>query len=82
MHYEGPFVNSAQCGALHTEYFKTYHGPEVLDILPVPDTGAKMITLAPEVSGGVELIRELKARGWVVSIGHTRAGLDILDAAL
>src|SRR6185503_2067764 len=21
LHYEGPFVNTAQCGALHTEYF-------------------------------------------------------------
>src|SRR5690348_6505074 len=24
VHYEGPFVNTAQCGALHTEFFKTY----------------------------------------------------------
>src|SRR5688572_5864651 len=23
VHYEGPFVNSAQCGALHTEYFRS-----------------------------------------------------------
>lgn len=82
VHYEGPFVNAAQCGALHTEYFKTYQSPAVLDTLPLPDTGAKMITLAPEVSGGVELIRELKARGWVVSIGHTRASLETLDQAL
>ena len=29
VHYEGPFVNSAQCGALHTEYFKTYSGPKI-----------------------------------------------------
>jgi N-acetylglucosamine-6-phosphate deacetylase len=27
IHYEGPFVNSAQCGALHTNYFKAYSGP-------------------------------------------------------
>ena len=81
VHYEGPFVNAAQCGALHTEYFKTFHGPEILDTLPLPRNGAKMITLAPEVSGGVELIRELKARGWVISIGHTRASLETLDQA-
>ena len=41
-----------------------------------------MITLAPEVEGGVELVRELTARGWVVSIGHTRASLETLDQAL
>jgi len=89
VHYEGPFVNSAQCGALHTEYFKTYSGPADVDSLPLPaDAGdlrggaVCMITLAPEVGGGIELIRELESRGWVISIGHTRASLDVLDQAL
>ncbi|HSE16189.1 MAG TPA: N-acetylglucosamine-6-phosphate deacetylase [Pyrinomonadaceae bacterium] len=81
LHYEGPFVNTAQCGALHTEYFKTYSAPEDLDCLVVPEHAVRMITLAPEVAGGVELVRELKRRGWVISIGHTRAGLDVLDQA-
>jgi N-acetylglucosamine-6-phosphate deacetylase len=81
VHYEGPFVNSAQCGALHTEYFKTYSRPEDVDTLPLPEHGVRMITLAPEIAGGVELVRELKKRGWVISIGHTRATLDILDQA-
>jgi N-acetylglucosamine-6-phosphate deacetylase len=40
-----------------------------------------MTTLAPEIDGGVELVRELVARGWVVSIGHTRAGVDVLERA-
>jgi N-acetylglucosamine-6-phosphate deacetylase len=80
VHYEGPFVNTKQCGALHTEYFKTYSRPEDLDFLLVPD-GVRMITIAPEVTGGVELVRELKRRGWVISIGHTRAGLQVLDDA-
>lgn len=82
LHYEGPFVNSAQCGALHVEHFKTYSSPSDLDSLPVSDEMARMITLAPEIAGGVELIRELTRRGWVVSIGHTRASLELLDQAL
>jgi N-acetylglucosamine-6-phosphate deacetylase len=82
VHYEGPFVNSAQCGALHTEYFKTYSSPADLDGLPVPAAGVRMITLAPEIDGGVDLIRELSSRGWVISIGHTRASLEVLDNAL
>jgi N-acetylglucosamine-6-phosphate deacetylase len=81
VHYEGPFVNTKQCGALHTEYFKSYSRPEDLDFLVVPESGVRMITLAPEVSGGVELVRELKSRGWVISIGHTRADLKVLDDA-
>ena len=81
VHYEGPFVNTAQCGALHTEYFKTYSGPEDLNSLPLPENAVRMITLAPEVSGGIELIRDLKTRGWVISIGHTRADLKVLEEA-
>jgi len=81
IHYEGPYVNSAQCGALHTEFFKTYSSPQDLDSLPVPDNAVHMITMAPEVGGGVELVRELKRRGWVISIGHTRAALSVLDDA-
>ena len=82
VHYEGPFVNSAQCGALHTEYFKTYSGPGDLDSLPVPEGLVRMTTLAPEINGGIDLVRELKSRGWVISIGHTRAAVEVLDAAL
>jgi len=81
IHYEGPFVNSAQCGALHTEYFKTYSSPKDLDALPVPENAVRMITMAPEVEGGVNLVRELTRRGWVVSIGHTRADLQVLEDA-
>lgn len=82
VHYEGPFVNSAQCGALHVEYFKTYSSPADVDSLPVRLEMVRMITLAPEVDGGVELVRELNRRGWIVSIGHTRASLDLLDQVL
>src|ERR1044072_3381414 len=60
IHYEGPFVNTAQCGALHTEYFKTYSRPEDLDSLPVPENAVRMTTMAPEVAGGGEVVRELK----------------------
>jgi len=82
VHYEGPFINSAQCGALRAQYFRTFTGSEV-DDLPVgndPDI-VRMTTLAPEIDGGVELIRELCKRGWVVSIGHTRAAVDVLEQA-
>ena len=83
VHYEGPFVNSHQCGALHREYFKTYREPRDVEALPVPGAtaAAKMITVAPEIDGGVELVKELQRRGWVISIGHTRADESILDQA-
>lgn len=83
LHYEGPFVNSAQCGALRREYFRVFKGAADVDALPVlaQPHAAHMMTLAPEIDGGLELVRELKGRGWIVSIGHTRANLELLDQA-
>jgi len=83
VHYEGPFVNEAQCGALHREHFRTYAVSADVTDLPVPQSpgAVRMITVAPEIGGGIDLVRELKQRGWVISIGHTRATPDILDAA-
>ena len=83
IHYEGPFVNDAQCGALHTEHFKTYSNKSDLDQLPVLQThGARMMTtLAPEIEGGLELVRALESRQWILSLGHTRATSEVLDRA-
>jgi N-acetylglucosamine-6-phosphate deacetylase len=87
VHYEGPFVNSAQCGALRAQFFRTFTSAQDIDSLPrisVPDGEffKHMITVAPEIDGGIELVRELTRGGWVVSIGHTRAEFDLLDQAL
>jgi N-acetylglucosamine-6-phosphate deacetylase len=83
VHYEGPFVNERQCGALRTAYFRDFSTGAELDDLPTlrAERAAHMITLAPEVEGGVRLVGELARRGWVVSIGHTRAGLETLEGA-
>lgn len=83
LHYEGPFVNERQCGALRTAYFRNFDDASRLDELPVLDGegAAHMMTLAPEVEGGVELVSELVRRGWVVSIGHTRADVEVLERA-
>jgi N-acetylglucosamine-6-phosphate deacetylase len=83
VHYEGPFVNSAQCGALRSQFFRTFSGGSDVTDLPVLDrqTAKHMITLAPEIEGGVELVSELHRRGWIISIGHTRADFEVLDKA-
>ena len=84
VHYEGPFVNNEQCGALHREHFRTFRDSGDLETLPAAKTegAVHLMTLAPEIEGGINLIGELQKRGWIVSIGHTRATVDVLDRAL
>src|SRR6266566_1262067 len=83
VHYEGPFVNSSQCGALRAQFFRTFSGPADLNDLPLVrrQSARYMITVAPEIEGGLALVSELTRRGWVVSIGHTRASFDLLNKA-
>jgi N-acetylglucosamine-6-phosphate deacetylase len=83
LHYEGPFINSAQCGALRPAHFRAFKDAADIDALALPENAAarRMITVAPEIDGGIELIKELVARGWIVSLGHTRAGVRELDDA-
>lgn len=84
VHYEGPFVNALQCGALRSEHFKTFSQGSDVSALPVPrnESAVRFMTVAPEIEGGIKLVEELVNRGWVASIGHTRAAVEILDRAL
>lgn len=72
-HLEGPFISPDHPGAQPVEWIVT---PEaVMDAWrPVlEDERLKVVTLAPEVPGALELTRFLTSRGVVVSMGHTDA---------
>jgi N-acetylglucosamine-6-phosphate deacetylase len=80
VHYEGVFANEKMCGALRPQFFKTFSGKE-LDELPKLAQGVHLTTFAPEISGGIELTKELVKQNWVASIGHTNANFEILEKA-
>lgn len=89
IHFEGPFVSHNRCGALPREHFRAYDGdPRSLELFAAsnpadqPSRGARLMTLAPEVSNGVELIRALTSRGGRAFIGHTEAAPETLDQAV
>ena len=70
-HFEGPFLNPGQKGAHNPQYLRSSD----LDLIPEwqVDNGVRMVTLAPELPGAIEMIGELRKRGIVVSAGHTMA---------
>lgn len=80
VHYEGVFANEKMCGALRPEFFKKFTGGEVSE-LPRLKKGVHMTTFAPEIDGGIELVRELTRQGWIASIGHTKADVGTLNSA-
>ena len=41
----------------------------------------RVVTLAPELEGGLDLVRQLSTSGIVVSVGHTDASMEVAMAA-
>ncbi len=81
VHFEGPFVSKAKSGALAPAHFRQYDGdPRAIEIF-AQQASARLMTLAPEVAGGIDLIRDLSRRGVRLFIGHTQADLQTLDRA-
>lgn len=81
VHYEGVFANEKMCGALRSEFFKKFQKGDEISSLPKLEKGIHLTTLAPEIEGGIELIKELVRQNWIVSIGHTQADFETLEAA-
>ncbi|TCL67441.1 N-acetylglucosamine-6-phosphate deacetylase [Hydrogenispora ethanolica] len=83
LHLEGPY------GALDTiDLSKPADGSRLPDWLAIQAVhlqsgrGIKLVTLAPELPGALELAGELKKNGIVASIGHSAASFETARAAI
>ena len=71
LHLEGPFLNPDKKGAHNPTYLRS---PDPSLVAPwSPATGVRLVTLAPELPGSLDVIRRLIAQGVVVSAGHSMA---------
>jgi N-acetylglucosamine-6-phosphate deacetylase len=73
VHLEGPFISSAQRGVHPPDYLEKPSKQLFDKFLQAADGLARLITLAPELPGGLELVAHAVAAGLVVSMGHTDA---------
>ncbi|MGD1028195.1 N-acetylglucosamine-6-phosphate deacetylase [Candidatus Binatus soli] len=79
MHLEGPFISPLRLGA-HPALNLEPRGEPFERVLAMH--ALRLITLAPELPGGIDAIRRLTARAVVVSIGHTNATLEEANAGI
>lgn len=74
VHVEGPYLNLAYKGAQPPEYFRPPSPAEYGQWL---ETGVcKLITVAPEIAGGLAMIEALTTQGVEFAIGHSAATYD------
>jgi N-acetylglucosamine-6-phosphate deacetylase len=75
IHLEGPFLSQARRGVHPPLYLQA---PSIEKFNQMWDAAAgniRMVTIAPELEGALELIRDVSRRGVCVSIGHSNATL-------
>lgn len=79
VHLEGPFINASRLGAQPSE---TRTGTiEELSALHAL-ARIRVLTLAPEISGHLDFIRQLKIAGIIAQIGHSNGSYEEGVAAL
>ena len=82
VHLEGPWLSPQRSGA-HQPGSLTHPDPASVDALLAAGDGAvRMVTLAPELPGGIDAVRRLVDAGVLAAIGHTDATYDEARAAL
>ena len=59
-----------------------FTGDEILAVIAKERSSVGIVTLAPELPGGIELVRDLVKHGHRVSLGHTGATYDEARAAI
>lgn len=82
VHLEGPFLNPQACGAQDARFIVD---PDVDKLRHYQETSGnliKMVTVAPERPGGIDLIKYCVNNGIIVSLGHTNATYQETYAAI
>ncbi|MFC3994953.1 N-acetylglucosamine-6-phosphate deacetylase [Nocardiopsis sediminis] len=81
IYLEGPYIARSKCGAHDPALLRDPDLQEFARILKAGRGHVRMITVAPELPGALELIRAAAAEGVVAAVGHTEAGYDRARAA-
>ncbi|MFZ0820246.1 MAG: N-acetylglucosamine-6-phosphate deacetylase [Candidatus Acidiferrales bacterium] len=82
IHYEGPFISAARRGVHPAEWIAKPSAELFGWMLEAAGGMARILTLAPEVAGGLDLVRDACDSGLVVSMGHTDATYEQAMAAI
>jgi N-acetylglucosamine-6-phosphate deacetylase len=73
IHLEGPFVNKDRAGAQPVEFIIDPNVEVFKRWNTLAKNTIKLVTLAPERPGGLEMVKYLKKHGIIASIGHSDA---------
>lgn len=80
-HLEGPFIHPDYAGAQPREYIQAPSADLLVEWFGEELRDLRIVTLAPELEGGVELVRLLSSKGIIPSAGHSSASFQEIQQA-
>jgi N-acetylglucosamine-6-phosphate deacetylase len=82
LHLEGPWLSPRFRGAHDASALRTPAPEDVAEVLGAARGSVRMVTLAPELEGGLAAVRQVVAAGAVAAVGHTGADHETACAAV
>lgn len=82
IHFEGPYLSAIRCGAQDPRNLRTPDRGELASLLKAARGHARMMTVAPELPGSLDLTKDLVAEGVIAAAGHTDASYEQTLAAI
>ncbi|GGS81056.1 N-acetylglucosamine-6-phosphate deacetylase [Planobispora rosea] len=73
IHFEGPYISKARCGAHDPALLREPSVREFRELLAAGRGHVRMITIAAELPGALDTIREAAANGVIAALGHSDA---------
>ncbi|MFH8678147.1 N-acetylglucosamine-6-phosphate deacetylase [Streptomyces lydicus] len=82
IHFEGPFISPHRCGAHQPGLLRDPDPADVRKLVDAARGTAVMMTVAPELPGGLASVRLLAEAGVIAAIGHTDSSYDATREAV
>ncbi|MGP3999064.1 N-acetylglucosamine-6-phosphate deacetylase [Streptomyces sp. 8N706] len=82
LHFEGPFLARNRCGAHEPSLLRDPDPSDVRKLVDAARGTARMMTLAPELPGGLDSVRLLADHGVIAAVGHTDGSYDVTRQAI
>lgn len=75
-HLEGPFLSARRCGAQNKAHMLAPDPGLLARLMALAGDTLRMVTLAPELPGALELIETLSQAGVIAAMGHSDASYE------
>ncbi|MET8156297.1 N-acetylglucosamine-6-phosphate deacetylase [Sphaerisporangium sp. NPDC005289] len=76
IHFEGPYIARSRCGAHDPALLRDPSPGELAGLLKAGRGHVRMLTIAPELPGGLDTIRAAVSDGVIAALGHSDATYD------